>query len=63
VRNSQGYLGFGLDIRAEGGYVVVPPSRTIWPYEWVNRSRTAEASWLLGCVEERTRREAGETLF
>jgi Bifunctional DNA primase/polymerase, N-terminal len=63
VRNSQGYLGPGLDIRAEGGYVVVPPSRTTGPYEWVERSRPADASWLLGCLEERMRQEAGETLF
>lgn len=63
VRNSQGYLGPGLDIRGEGGYVVVPPSRTGEPYEWVDRSRPAEASWLLGCLEERARWEAGESLF
>jgi hypothetical protein len=63
VRNSQGYLGLGLDIRAKGGYVVVPPSRTTTPYEWVDRSRLADASWLLGYLKERPMREAGETLF
>ena len=63
VRNSQGYLGPGLDIRGEGGYVLVPPSRTTAPYEWLERSRPADASWLVGCLEERARREAGETLF
>jgi hypothetical protein len=63
VRNSQGYLGYGLDIRGEGGYVLVPPSRTTAPYEWVERMRPADPSWLLGCLDYRRSREAGETLF
>jgi putative DNA primase/helicase len=32
VRSSAGKLGRGLDIRSEGGYVVVPPSVTANPY-------------------------------
>jgi hypothetical protein len=47
IRNSAGLLGPGLDVRGEGGYVVVPPSRTRGPYEWVHRSPLAEASWLI----------------
>lgn len=47
IRNSAGLLGLGLDVRGEGGYVVVPPSRTQGAYEWVDRSPLAEASWLI----------------
>ena len=53
IRNSAGLLGSGLDVRGEGGYVVVPPSRTQGPYEWVDRSPLAEASWLIDRLTER----------
>ena len=43
VCNSAGWLGPGLDVRGEGGYVMVPPSRTQNDYEWINRSSPAEA--------------------
>lgn len=38
VRNSASKLGAGLDIRAEGGYVVAPPSRhqAGGVYEWLS---------------------------
>jgi len=52
VRNSAGWLGPGLDVRGEGGYVVVPPSRTQEAYEWIERSSPVEAVWLLGCLTE-----------
>lgn len=37
----------------EGGYVVVPSSRTQGSYEWVDRSPFAEASWLIEHLIER----------
>jgi hypothetical protein len=52
IRNSAGLLGPGLDVRGEGGYVVVPPSRTRGPYQWVERSPLAEASWLIECLAD-----------
>jgi hypothetical protein len=60
VRNSQGLLGGGLDVRGEGGYVVAPPSSTGRAYRWIDRSPPAGASWLLGCLKAAT---SGETLF
>ena len=59
IRNSAGLLGPGLDVRGQGGYVVVPPSRTQSSYKWVDSSSLAEASWL---IERLTEREEA-TLF
>jgi hypothetical protein len=52
IRNGAGLLGPGLDVRGEGGYVVVPPSRTQSSFEWVDRSPLAEASWLIDRLAE-----------
>jgi hypothetical protein len=58
VRNSVGLIGLGLDVRADGGYVIAPPS--IHPsgrrYYWKASSRideipTADApAWLLTVI-------------
>jgi putative DNA primase/helicase len=58
VRNSEGLLGYCLDVRGEGGYVVAPPSSTARAYRWIDRSPPAGPSWLLGCLKAAT---SGET--
>ena len=61
VRSNTGRLGPGLDVRGEGGYVVVPPSHTRSAYEWLDRATLADPAWLLGCLR---RCRSGEgTLF
>lgn len=48
IRNSSGRLGRGLDIRGEGGYVLVPGSATEQPYEFTKRGPAAPApAWLI----------------
>jgi hypothetical protein len=63
VRNSAGRLGPGLDVRGEGGYVVVPPSRTQSAYEWLDRAPLAQPTWLLACLREQPSYSGEERLF
>lgn len=48
VRNSAGKIAQGIDVRGDGGYVMVPPSVTEGPYEVLDRLPVAEPpAWLL----------------
>jgi hypothetical protein len=51
IRNSAGKLGPGLDVRGDGGYVVVPPSvhpETKELYHWANKAKPALVpTWLI----------------
>jgi hypothetical protein len=51
VRNSNGKLGLGLDVRGDGGYIVAPPSihpETKRQYVWIKRVKPAPTPpWLM----------------
>lgn len=56
VRNSAYRVGPDLDARGEGGYVLVPPSRTERAYEWTDRTSPASPpGWLLVLMTGRRR--------
>lgn len=39
-------FGPALDLRGEGGYLVMPPSRTEVPYGWIDHSPRRQRGWL-----------------
>ena len=61
IRGNAGKLGEGLDVRATGGYVIVPPSihETGRTYQWADfKQPTANVpSWLLDLVSSEARRD------
>jgi len=62
IRNSASKLAPGLDVRAAGGYVLLPPSRTTRPYTWLDRGELANApAWLLRRLTEAHRPSRGES--
>lgn len=57
IPNSVKKLGADLDIRGDGGYIIVPPSEhpSGHGYKWLNKCPIAEApAWLLSRVAERS---------
>jgi hypothetical protein len=53
IRNSAGKLGQGLDVRGEGGYVLLPGSTTEGDYEVLENPGIAEApTWLVELLRE-----------
>ncbi len=55
ITNRRGSLPAGVDVRGEGGYVMVPPS---FGYEFENRAPVADApEWLLDLIKAEPERE------
>jgi hypothetical protein len=55
IRNSAGKLGEGIDVRGDGGYIIVAPSvhASGKAYEWLNEHSPAQApEWLLKLLTE-----------
>jgi hypothetical protein len=56
ISNSVSKLGPGIDVRGDGGMVIVPPSRTkTGQYGWLNHCEVAEApEWLLQLLKAKS---------
>jgi hypothetical protein len=53
IRNSAGKLGRGVDVRGEGGYVLLPSSTTEGTYEVLENPGIADApAWLVALLRE-----------
>jgi len=58
VQNSAGVVGAGLDVRGEGGYIIVAPSKTSGEYRWreghaPGKIELAEApAWLISLAKK-----------
>jgi hypothetical protein len=64
IRNSAGKLGPGLDVRAEGGYVLLPPSihANGTAYKWLTRAQPAPLpGWVEKLLAEPARPQATGT--
>ena len=46
IKSSTGKLGTGIDVKADGGYVIVPPSHDLYLWETDDRGKTPKAAQL-----------------
>ncbi len=56
----EGEPGPGICIKANGGYIVVAPSETVGPYEWIDKRPPAEApEWIAAALRRQPRAAGG----